>query len=328
MTTAFAREICRQLVLALDCLHAGDLAHRDIQPGNVLLALNYDINGLTEEVINADVNLQLPPEGEDDDEDKHDDGDDGDADEQKPTKVTPVKRVDGRDLSEHEPRYIYEPCPLPDRVTASFHASSTVTTTNLAPPFTIRLIDLGASTPNLISAVNSPQTYPLGLRSPQVILNQAPFSYRAADVWALGLTMFELVARKPLLSVYSYDDPALTDDSHLESMVDRLGLMSEKVRRGWSRAEKWVDESGQLREKEEGDGFYYGGLRQAIRFGKPDDMGEEDAEIFEDFIRRALVWDEEGRAETRELLEHAWLKGRKEEGWKGEVVESQNSSGL
>ncbi|PSK44198.1 Protein kinase dsk1 [Elsinoe australis] len=43
-TIALARDFCRQVIIALDSLHSQGTAHRDVQPGNIAMALSYDID--------------------------------------------------------------------------------------------------------------------------------------------------------------------------------------------------------------------------------------------------------------------------------------------
>lgn len=306
MPLRFARHLCRQLVLALDCIHGAGLAHRDIQPGNVLLGLGYnlDTSGKSEEEINVDVNLEIPREDDDGDEDGGDDIKSGDK--WLPFTVRPVKRRDGQPLTEHEPRYIYEPCPLPDGITVD------------SPEFSSSLSDLGAATSTITSAPADPPTYPLGLRSPQVILQTHPFSYQAADVWALGLTIWEIVMCKPLLTVEDLSTPELTNDCHIESAIIRLGPMPVALRRMWPRADEWVDAQGKPLDSPVGDGsvynpYWHGDLHEALWHRIPVPLSsclwtKTDTDLFEDFIKRMLAWEEKDRATTKELLEHGWLK--------------------
>lgn len=309
MPLRFACELSRQLVLALDCIHGAGLAHRDIHPGNVLLGLSYslDESGKSEEEINTDVNFEIPPEDDDDDDDDDDVDDDIESgDDEFPFTICHVKRRDAQPLTEHEPRYLYEPCPLPDGVTAD------------SPELSFYLSDLGAATSTIISTPADPGTYPLGLRSPQVILQTHPFSYQAADVWALGLTIWEIVMCKSLLSVQELSTPELTNDSHLESAIYRLGPMPVSLRRMWPRADKWVDSQGKPLQSSVADGcvydpYWHGDLNEALWHRTPIPLSScswtrSDTDLFEDFIKRMLTWEEKDRATAKELLEHGWLK--------------------
>lgn len=308
MSVIFARELSRQLVLGLDAIHSSGLAHRDIQPGNVMLGLSYDLDesGQDEEEINHDVNLEIPPEDDEEGENEALNAEESEDDE-RPITISRVKRVDGQLLTEHEPHYLYEPCALADGITAK------------SSSFTVYLSDLGSATATIISKQDDPRTYPLGLRSPQVILHTHPFRYQAADVWALGLTIWEIVMGNRLLSVDDLGTSELTDDSHLESAINRLGPIPATLCRLWCRAGKWVDTNGKLLHPVVDDKsifypYWHGDLSEALRNRMPISLSDcdwtmGDIEVFEDFMRRMLAWEENDRATTKELLEHVWLKG-------------------
>ncbi|MCJ1295952.1 hypothetical protein MMC34_007517 [Xylographa carneopallida] len=293
---AVLREAARQLVLAVDFLHSHGIMHRDIQPGNVLFALDRDIDAFSEAELNADINLEMPSP---DDNDEDDDDDDDSA--YDPTFIEPsiqlVTRTDNQPLPRTSPSYLVEPTPLPS------HLSPT-------HPFRIVLIDLGAACPTPL-ADDGRQTYPLGLRSPQAIL-RLPIDEKA-DIWALGLTLYQLVTRRPLFSVTDYgaDDEALTDDSHLESMVMRLGPLPRALRERWPRAGEWLDWEGRLKSGfGEGVGGYdYGRLAQAVECAGVEGMGKREGEVFRGFVERALEWVPEERAGAGELAGHPWVEG-------------------
>lgn len=316
--SAFARALCRQLMLALDCVHSAGLAHRDIHPGNVLLGLSYDIDAKTEDEVNEDINLEIPREDGDGDDDN---GADDEEEENgggilKPRAMYPVKRIDRQPLTEHEPHYLYEPCPLPDGVQATDPPSK----------LSFHLSDLGAATAEITSSpaaddTTSPYPGALGLRSPQVVLRTHPISYQAADVWALGLTLWDVVVGDRLLSVDELSSPELTDDSHLESAITRLGALPAALRARWPRADDWTDARGrplypygqpELGAKDY-DVYWHGDMTQALwhrREKTLTECGWADAEIglFGDFLGRMLAWEEKDRATAAELLQHVWLK--------------------
>ena len=293
-TMAFTREVCRQLLLAVDCLHSQGIMHRDIQPGNVLLAPNSDINGMSVEEINSDINLEMPEDDAEEEEDN--DEDEEEDDDIKMPVIQRVKRLDGQPLTDTEVHYVVDPCPLNDGVSC-----------NDKEPFKVVLIDLGAAC--LISSANDgQQTYPIGLRSPEAIIGRR--IDEKADMWALGLTMYQIVTRHTLMTVSEYeDDNELTDDSHLESLIARLGPLPNSLRMHWSRADKWVDDSGRNLDKTafQGKGYFNGPLPQALQNVDLKGVKEGELEAFESFLLRVLVWEPEKRASAKHLLKDSWM---------------------
>ena len=112
----FTRQVSKQLVLGLDCLHRNQIMHRDIHLGNVLLGLNFDIDQMTESDIQ-----EFRSYGEK----KFDNG------------KYNLSRTDGKALQEWDPPYLVEPTPLDDGV--SIEEAST------SDSFRVVLTDLGAA---------------------------------------------------------------------------------------------------------------------------------------------------------------------------------------
>jgi serine/threonine protein kinase len=276
MTTPFTREICRQLVLALDCLHSSGIFQRDIQPGNMILSLAYDINAKSEEEINT--GLTAPR-----------DEDDGEPDakfmEEHPdrflvmSEANPeyagligcdVRRLDGQPLTQHEQKFIFAVCPLYDGIKTS----------DVPPTFTIQLSDLGDAVTHALSTPTDIMVTPLGVRSPQAILKTHPFSYHAADVWALGMILWELVTRERLVAEPWADiDGSMEEcnDEHLQEIVRVLGAMPATVRKHWPRADACLDENGQLLPQPDKMALVVDGDVDAL--SDQDDTGDHVAEV-------------------------------------------------
>ncbi|KAG6354949.1 hypothetical protein INS49_004030 [Diaporthe citri] len=84
-SASFAKRACWQILLGLDYLHSQHVAHRDIQPANVCVALRYSLNSLSENEIQkavwpADVDSAADNKATQDNEDQSDQDSDDDSD--------------------------------------------------------------------------------------------------------------------------------------------------------------------------------------------------------------------------------------------------------
>ena len=111
----FSREVCQQILLGLDYLHSQSIMHRDTQTGNIILALRYPINALSEAELEsrAKINHQLPVVG-----------------------TVPLVHRDGQLLYADDPKCLVDPSPLNDQTTIPSTTFSTIR---------ILLTDLGAA---------------------------------------------------------------------------------------------------------------------------------------------------------------------------------------
>lgn len=303
------RRICRQVVLGLDYLHGRRIMHRDIQPGNILIALSQDLNVMTQDEIQRDVwktekedivdgveNLDLGSDEHSMDETtwaernlrnlRH--------------RINMLQRIDGQPLGKGDPKYTVAAMRLNDKTDFSRNQA-----------FRVVLTDLGSAC-SFEECNNSPQPYPRDVRSPEVILNR-PIDEKA-DIWALGVTLFFIVTLRCLIMTPFVDrdeDPQEADDEQIVNMITRLGPLPADLCSHWAHADKFVNAAGVLLEADpdyEPDGMNYGDLAQAVRCAKPKGMSDEDAECFRDFIASMLQYDPSKRPSTTQLLQHPWVR--------------------
>ncbi|OAA61641.1 sugar-lactone oxidase [Niveomyces insectorum RCEF 264] len=93
-----------------------------------------------------------------------------------------------------------------------------------------------------IGEPNTGPAMPLPYRAPEVIL-KLPWG-RQVDMWSLGLTLWDLLERKPLFDVYDTDDPARNDAHHLAAMVAVFGRPPPAVWQWNEEAKKYWDSEG------------------------------------------------------------------------------------
>ena len=310
-SATFVREVCRQMILALDFLHSNRIMHRDIQPGNMLLALNYDIHSMTETEIQQDlwdvddvpqdtkgrgstvkheaVNESLDPEWQ----------------------VMNFKRslfslnmtvrLDGEPLHEGDPKYTVGPIPLSDRLTFD-------------PPAYLKCIlnDLGSSC--RFEDCNDGQIpYPVDVRSPQIHLG-LPYDEKA-DIWALGVTLCRVVTLAPLIyadSTFGESDEEVkqeTEDTNLVNIIERVGPLPHDLHSHWLNRDKYINGLGELLYPDPVDPeeTVNGDMHHVIQLARPLDMSDREAAIFESMIKDMLQYDPNKRPSTTELLKHPWF---------------------
>lgn len=292
----FAREACRQLVLGLDYLHSQRIMHRDIQPGNILLALTYDLDALTKDEIQRDVWDDEASEGN---QNTMTAASWADMNFRRQSDyINTIERSDGEPLTEHDPRYTVAGISLHDRLKLEPD-----------PPtdFCIKLIDLGSACK--IEDCNDGTTpYPLDVRAPEVILKQ-PYNEKA-DIWALACTIFRIVNLEPLIPLWVTLDKEATDDENMKCLIDRFGKLPDDLRSKWSRADEHIDKEGNIIDPDpyKPDSAQFGDLWQGVRLAKPKDMSDREATVFYDLLKKMLDYDPRKRLSTKEVLEHPWFQ--------------------
>lgn len=297
--TRFGREACRQVVLGLDYLHSHKIMHRDFQPGNILLALTYNLDALTKDEIQRDIW---------DDEDEE-------GDQRTMTKskwaemnfrrqadyINMIERKDGKPLAAHDPLYTVAAISLLDKV--EFGPDSPI-------DFCVKLTDLGSAC-RFENCNDGKTPYPFDVRAPEIILQQ-PYNEKA-DIWALACTLFRIVTLKPLIALWATLDKEVTDDENMKNLIDRFGKLPEDIRSKWTRADQHLDKEGNLLEPDpyRADNYQFGDLWQAVRLAKPEDMSDSEAKVFYDLMKTMLDYDPSKRPSTKKVLKHPWFQMEK-----------------
>lgn len=96
------------------------------------------------------------------------------------------------------------------------------------------------------------------------------------------------------------------DDEHLQSMIEVLGPIPERLLQLWRGRQSVVDEYGSLLERHVEDPFSEPLDVQISKF-KPACMSSEEASVFESFIRMIFRYEPEERPTAEEILRHRWL---------------------
>ncbi|MCJ1240471.1 hypothetical protein MMC14_008474 [Varicellaria rhodocarpa] len=310
-SATFVREVCRQIILALDFLHVNRIMHRDIQPGNILLALNYNVHSMTETEIQQDLweadDIRQDGEAQDMSDQLHVVNESLDPQWQKINlrrsffSLNIMARLDGKPLHDGDPKYTVGPIPLPDRLTFD-------------PPANFKCIlnDLGSSC--RFEDCNDGQIpYPVDVRSPQIHLG-LPYDEKA-DIWALGVTLCRIVTLAPLIyadSTFGESDEEVrqeTEDTNLINIIERVGPLPPDLQSHWANRDKHINASGELLHPDDVDPeeTVSGDLHHVVRLARPLDMSDREAAVFESLIERMLQYDPGKRPSTTELLRHAWF---------------------
>ena len=268
--------------------------HRDLKLDNVLLTLPESLATASTATINADITTS--------------------TDTDPPT--VPLSRLDDQPLDTlmGDPLYLAPATPLSDNLCL-----------NPLPEtldITIQLIDYGAAS-TFSDTNDGHDAYAYALRPPELVLGQQINS--AADIWALGLVIYQLVTLSNLWPSSSYEDTAEeADDELLSRMVSRFGKMPQSLREKWTNSEDFLNEDGEelpeldddgepLGEEEENQRKKEAAFEEVLRRGRPVGMGEEEGRAFEKFLRGCLRWEAADRETAEQLLKSEWLVGKWEE---------------
>ncbi|KAF5020125.1 hypothetical protein F66182_7857 [Fusarium sp. NRRL 66182] len=164
----------------------------------------------------------------------------------------------------------------------------------------VKLTDFG-----LAADGNRPHNHDIQPReytAPEVIL-KAGWSY-SADIWNLGLVLFDLVGGVNLLSGRVPGHATFSNKTRFGQMTRLLGpVPSELVARADKRAcSKYFTDSGDFRYPKliPDEAFTFENKMAALE-------GRE-RELFINFAKRMLAWVPEERATAKELIKDPWLK--------------------
>lgn len=266
----FSRHICKQLISALDYLHSQGIMHRDVQPGNILCALEYEIDALSEEQVQKGTQ----------------------------TDFIAIERVDRRLRSDGDPKYLLESKPVYDGIPST------------APPpdFRIILSDLGAAS-TFEKCGNGLEAYPETLRAPELVLKR-PFTEKADIWNLGCIIFEIVFQTRPFSSGNVFGTKEEREDDLLEGFVECLGPMPQLLWSKVPRPLATVDASGHLRkhtaEEVEMDCRYYS-LREVMELHRVKGMSDAELDAFESFIRSTLQYEPDKRPSTQELLQHPWV---------------------
>ncbi|KAJ6260032.1 hypothetical protein Dda_5678 [Drechslerella dactyloides] len=149
-----------------------------------------------------------------------------------------------------------------------------------------------------------------GLRSPEWVIKHAPITI-SIDIWSIACMAYRMVTGKRLMDIqerYIDENGQPTqkrtkfdiNNEHLPMMVELFGTPPPWIRGKWAASNlppiNWKSTSPE------------GTLHKRIQDDCPSSMSTEEAELFEDFLRKAFVWDYRFRATAKDLIQHKWFQ--------------------
>ncbi|KAK0390655.1 hypothetical protein NLU13_0159 [Sarocladium strictum] len=136
-------------------------------------------------------------------------------------------------------------------------------------------------------------------RAPEVILDAGYTS--SADIWSLGVMLWDLFEGRPLFDPRAPDSPDEYDEpAHLSQITALLGSPPQKLLSEGRRTAMFYEPNGML--KAPGYVPEYFTLDTSITR-----MSDEEKIHFIRFVGRMLRWSPEDRSNAKELLEDPWL---------------------
>lgn len=209
-----AKTMLRQVLEGIDFLHRNEIAHGDVQPGNILFAPE-DLSSMDEGQLMQNMtprdpkNLWLEA---------------GISE--------PVQSLDGK-ADRSAPKYLAMNQPLDEYV-------------SLDPRFVVKISDLGAAFP-FADPPAEPIT-PVGLRSPECICG-AQIS-PDQDIWSFGCLIYQFLTGYELFVICGYDEGEEdeADDEHFMQFSSVLGPLPPEILSKWSRSHLYYNSEGKQRD--------------------------------------------------------------------------------
>ncbi len=211
LTTHPAKYILRQMLGGLVFLHSADLIHGDLHLGNALFPLQAPQSNPK-----LETDLFVPQDPNDDEI------------------AQEVRRLDGKDLDEHVPRYhiAQDDSLIPYTALAG---------DRLKP----KLIDIKGQAP-VTGLFNKTSTT---LCSPELALEDTASQFQ--DIWAFGCSIFEILTGYDLFPLY--DSHHRTRETEVDDLMLRfsetLGPLPSAIETKWKRHSLYFDDQGRRNER-------------------------------------------------------------------------------
>ena len=139
--------------------------------------------------------------------------------------TVPIRRVDGKPGEPHAPPY------------ATFPMVQSMPANEMNDPEVI-ISDYGTSF--LISGAPLPNLYTPALYAPPEDFFNEPISKpTAADIWTLGVNLYEVLGERPLFETFAWDP-----DDIIAEMINTLGQPPVRWWRAWAKRSEFFEEDG------------------------------------------------------------------------------------
>ncbi|KAI6344114.1 hypothetical protein MCOR25_011112 [Pyricularia grisea] len=197
-------------------------------------------------------------------------------------------------LAEYEKNELENPTPRKVLVDRVIHVSQISFNIGKVP----HLCDFGHSRICTDGQLQQGRAMPIQYRTPEMLLDM-PWDY-SVDLWALALTIWDLLEPEPLFEVYDPTDNGLNEAFHLAHMVALMGPPPLQFLKRSATSAKYWDKDGKWK------GSVPIPLPRSLeaRFTQFDGQRKT---LFLDFIRTLLKWDPQQRSSSENAYMHPWL---------------------